>query len=68
MTNIQLFVAVAIPTLAILLNYVSTHNDLRQLRSEVNELRVGLNSVQVSLANLRAELYEKFALRGETTP
>ena len=79
MTNTQFFIAVAIPTLAILLNYLFTRGEMRDLRSELrsdsSDLRSGLDvvrneigDVKISIANLRAELYEKFALKGETAP
>ena len=66
MTNTQLFIAVAIPTFAILLNYLFTRGeikDLRQdLRSEINgvrsDLRSEINGVRASLDALRTEVQE----------
>ena len=37
MTNLQLFIAVAIPTLAVLLHFVSTHSGLKRLEERMDQ-------------------------------
>ncbi len=77
MTNLQFFAVVAIPTLAVLLHYVGTHNGLKRVEQRIDRLEdridrlgdrlskveEGLRRLEVAMANLRAELYEKFALK-----
>lgn len=59
MDNTQLFIAVAVPSLLVLVNILST----RRVEYRLDELRTEVSDLRVSLANLRAELYEKFTLR-----
>jgi hypothetical protein len=59
MDNTQLFIAVAVPSLLVLVNILST----RRVESRLDELTTEVSDLRVSLANLRAELYEKFTLR-----
>jgi hypothetical protein len=59
MDNTQLFIAVAVPSLLVLVNILST----RRVESRLDELKTEVSDLRVSLANLRAELYEKFTLR-----
>ena len=81
MTSLQLFVAVAIPSLAVLLHYISMHSGLKRLEDRMDQrfgkvderfskledlmrnLEDRMTRLEVVLANLRAELYEKFALK-----
>ena len=74
MTNLQLFIAVAIPSLAVLLTFASTHSGLKRLEDRMDQrfnkvderlsnLQERVTRLEVALANLRAELYEKFVLK-----
>ena len=77
MANLQLFIVVAIPSLAVLLHFASTHSGLKRLEDRIDRMdqrfikvderlsniEDSLTKLEVALANLRAELYEKFALR-----
>ena len=74
MTNLQLFIAVAIPSLAVLLTFASTHSGLKRLEDRMDQrfikveerlsnIEDRMTRLEVALANLRAELYEKFALK-----
>ena len=74
MANLQLFIVVAIPSLAVLLHFASTHSGLKRLEDRMDQrfikvderlsnIEDRLTKLEVALANLRAELYEKFALR-----
>ncbi len=59
MDHTQLFIAVAVPSLLVLVNILST----RRVESRLDELKTEVSDLRVGLANLRAELYEKFTLR-----
>ena len=63
MTNIQLFIAIVVPTMAVLINMALSQRWFSELRSEQNELRKEIAEIRLAIANLRAELYEKFELR-----
>jgi hypothetical protein len=67
MTNFQLFIAIVVPTMAVLVNMALGQRWFSELRAEQNDLRKEvtkeLAEVRVAIANLRAELYEKFELR-----
>jgi hypothetical protein len=63
MTNTQLFIAIVVPTMAVLLNMALSQRWFSELRVEQNELRKEISEIRVAIANLRAELYEKFELR-----
>lgn len=81
MTNLQLFIAVGIPSLIVLINLAVTvssngrlHSRMdrledrmetrfQMLESRLQKLEDELGEVKVSLANLRAELFEKFQMR-----
>ena len=77
MTNLQLFIAVAIPSLAVLLTFASTHSGLKRLEDRMDRMdqrfikveeRLSniedrMTRLEVALANLRAELYEKSVLK-----
>jgi hypothetical protein len=67
MSNFQLFIAIVVPTMAVLLNMALGQRWFSELRAEQNALRKEvtkeLAEVRVAIANLRAELYEKFELK-----
>lgn len=74
MSNLQLLLAIGIPSLLILANFTSMTIAFRGLEhrierfEEKTEVRFDrieqrLTALEVGIANLRAELYEKFTLK-----
>jgi hypothetical protein len=70
MTNAQLFLAVALPSLLVIINILATRRlDARvdqlahRLDGRLDQLVKDVSDIRVALANLRAELYEKFELK-----
>lgn len=65
MTDFQL--AILVPTVAVIINIALGLRWFSEMRVEQNKLRKEvtkeLAEVRVAIANLRAELYEKFELR-----
>ena len=59
MDNVQLFIAVGVPSFLVLINIWATH----RLDGRMDQLTKDMADIRVSLANLRAELYEKFEPR-----